>query len=379
MGSMTERDAYIALNMMDKIGPVGVRSLVSVLGSASAIFSASAAELQQADGIGPLLAEQILRRRDDLEVEGEMQRAAETGTRLVTPLDDEYPAALKTIHDPPLALYVRGQLKAADRHGIAVVGTRHPTHYGMDCARNLSYQLAKAGVCVISGLALGVDTAAHEGALRSGGRTLAVIGSGFDHLYPDENTGLAERIAEHGAVLSEFPFARKPDKTTFPMRNRIVSGISRGVLVIEAGLRSGAMITASQAMEQGRSVFAVPGRIDSYASAGTNALLKDGAGLVTGAGDILEHFEMLFPLPARQAADPSAPGEDRGMPVATGRPDLNGDETRVITLLEGGEMGVDVLIRESGIRPAVMASLLVGLELKKVVRMLPGRQVTLIR
>jgi DNA processing protein len=376
---MTERDAYIALNMMDKIGPVGVRSLVSVLGSASAIFSATAAELQQADGIGPLLAEQILRRRDDLDVETEMRRAGETATRLVTPLDDEYPAALKTIHDPPLALYVRGQVKPSDRHGIAVVGTRHPTHYGMDCARNLSYQLGKAGVCVVSGLALGVDTAAHEGALRSGGRTLAVIGSGFDHLYPDENVRLAERIAEQGAVMSEFPFARKPDKATFPMRNRIVSGISRGVLVIEAGLRSGAMITASQAMEQGRSVFAVPGRIDSYASAGTNALLKDGAGLVTGVSDILEHFEMLFPLSARPVADPSVSGGDRGLRVAMDRPDLGGDEKRVITLLEGGEMGVDVLIRESGIRPAVMASLLVGLELKKVVRMLPGRQVTLIR
>jgi len=374
---MTERDAYIALNMMDKIGPVGVRSLVATLGSASAIFSATAAELQRADGIGKQLAEQILRRRDDLDLDGEMRRAGETGTRLITPLDDEYPAALKTIHDPPLALYLRGQLKPADRHGIAVVGTRHPTHYGMDCARSLSFQLGKAGVCVISGLALGVDTAAHEGALRSGGRTLAVIGSGLDNLYPDENAKLAERIAGHGAVISEFPFARKPDKATFPMRNRIVSGMSAGVLVIEAGLRSGAMITANQAMSQGRSVFAVPGRIDSYASVGTNALLKDGAGLVTGASDILEHFEMLFPPSAQAGAE--AGGTGNNAPSALCRPDLNDDEKKVTALLAGGEMGVDVLIRESGIRPAVMASLLVGLELKKVARMLPGRQVTLVR
>ncbi len=376
MTGMTERDAYIALNMMDRIGPVGVRSLVSVLGSATAIFSASATELQQAEGIGRQLADQIVRRRDELDLDGEKRRAEDTGTRLLTPLDDEYPGALTTIHDPPLALYIRGRLKPADRQGIAVVGTRHPTHYGMDCARNLSYQLGKAGVCVLSGLALGVDTAAHEGALRAGGRTVAVIGSGLDHLYPDENACLAERIAEHGAVLSEFPFARKPDKTTFPMRNRIVSGMSMGVLVIEAGHRSGAMITATQALSQGRSVFAVPGRIDSYASVGTHALLKDGAGLVTEARDILEHFEMLFPLSARTGEAGSGPAGKAALPP---RPDLNADEQKVIDLLAGGEMAVDTLIRESGIRPAVMASILVGLELRNGVRMLPGRQVTLIR
>ncbi len=370
-GMMTERDAYIALNMMDRIGPVGVRSLVSVLGSASAIFSASAADLQQAEGIGKVLAEGIVTRREALDVAGEMQRAADTGTRLVTPLDEEYPAALRTIHDPPLALYVRGAIKPTDRHAIAVVGTRNPTHYGMDCTRKLSYQLGKAGICVLSGLALGVDTAAHEGALRAGGRTVAVIGSGFDHIYPEENIPLAERIAEHGAVISEFPFGRKPDKTTFPMRNRIVSGMSMGVLVVEAGLRSGAMITANQAMSQGRTVFAVPGRIDSYASAGPHALLKDGAGLVTEARDILDHFEMLFPASALVGKETPA------APVC--RPDLNADEQAVTTLLAGGEMGVDVLIRESGIRPAVMASLLVGLELKRIVKMLPGRSVTLIR
>lgn len=365
---MTERDAYIALNMMDRIGPVGVRALAEALGSVTAIFSATAAELQQASGIGPRVADQICRGRDALDMDGELSRAEETGTRLITPLDDEYPAALKTIHDPPLALYVRGQIRPTDRHGIAVVGTRHPTHYGMDSARKLSYQLAKAGICVTSGLAMGVDAAAHEGALRAGGRTLAVIGSGLDNLYPPENADLAARIAEHGALISEFPFARKPDKTTFPMRNRIVSGMSMGVLVIEAGLRSGAMITANQAMQQGRSVFAVPGRIDSYASVGPNALLKDGAGLVTEARDILEHFEMLFPVDKE--------GESAAAPC---HPDLNADEQNVVTLLAGGEMGVDMLIRESGVRPAVMASLLVGLELRRIVKMLPGRSVTLIR
>lgn len=367
---MTDRDGYIALNVMDGIGPVGVRSLVEVLGSVSAIFGATAAQLQQADGVGPRLAERICRQREALDVSGEKRHADETNTRIIAFCDDDYPSALKTIHDPPLVLYVRGSIKPVDKHGMAIVGTRHPTHYGVDCARKLAYQLARNGVCVISGLAAGIDTAAHEGALRAAGRTLAVIGSGLDHLYPPENAGLAERVIAHGALISEFPFARKPDKTTFPMRNRIVSGLSMGTLVVEAGLRSGAMITANLAMQQGRSVFAVPGRIDAYASAGPNALLKDGAGLVTEGRDMLEHFEMLFPVEKQQSDALSAKAS---------LSNLNRDERAAVALLADGELSVDALIRESGISPAVMASLLVGLELRQIIKMLPGRRVALIR
>jgi DNA processing protein len=198
--------------------------------------------------------------------------------------------------------------------------------------------------------------------------TVAVIGSGFDHMYPSENIALAERIANQGAVLSEFPFTRKPDKTTFPMRNRIVSGMSKGVLVVEAGRRSGAAITANQALSQGRSVFAVPGRIDSYLSVGTNALIKEGAYLVTDVQDILEHFEMLFPK--------SLLDDEGKRPVNL--PDLSEDETKIVKLLAKGEMGVDLLIRQSGISTAKVASVLIALELKKIVRMLPGRKVELI-
>jgi DNA processing protein len=368
---MTEQEAYITLNMMERIGPVGVRSLVSVLGSASAIFDASETALQQADGIGSALAGSLIRQRGHVRLEEELEHAAETNTRLITPLDEEYPDALRQIHDPPLALYVRGRLRPTDRHAIAVVGTRRATHYGMDSARKLSYQLGKAGMCVLSGLAVGIDTASHEGALRAGGRTVAVIGSGFDHIYPEENRDLADRISEHGAVLTEFPFSRKPDKTTFPMRNRIVSGLSKGVLVIEAGQRSGAAITANQALSQGRSVFAVPGRIDSYASMGTNYLIKQGAYLVTGVRDILEHFEMLFP---QNAGDCDDTGDDTpALSMA-----LSEDESMVVKVLKKGELGVDVLIRESGISPSKIASLLVALELRRVVRMLPGQKVEMI-
>ena len=364
---LTDREAYIALNMMDRVGPVRVRAMVEALGSVGAIFEASADALQQVDGVGPALARAVMEQRDRLDPVQEESLAAAKGVKLVTPVDSDYPAALRKIHDPPLALYVRGRLCAGDAQSIAVVGTRHPTHYGMECAQKLSYGAAKAGLCVISGLALGVDTAAHEGTLQAQGRTIAVIGGGFDHMYPTENIRLAERISENGAVVSEFPFSRKPDRTTFPMRNRIVSGMSRGVLVVEAGLESGAMITANQAMEQGRSVFAVPGRIDSYASRGPNALIRDGAHVVTELRDLLEHFEMLFPAQCEAAVKQGycAPGLDE-------------NERKIVDLLGGGDMGVDRLIRESGIDPAKMASLLVGLELKKVVKMLPGRSVALL-
>ncbi len=365
--SLTDREAYIALNVMDRVGPVRVRAMAEALGSVSAIFAASAQELQQIDGVGPVLARAVVAQRERIDPVQEESDALAKGVQIVTPLDPEYPAALLTIHDPPLALYVRGHLRAGDAQSIAVVGTRHPTHYGVECAQKLSFGVAKAGLCVVSGLALGVDTAAHEGALQARGRTIAVIGGGFDHLYPVENVRLAERIAENGAVISEFPFARKPDRTTFPMRNRIVSGMSRGVLVVEAGQESGAMITANQAMEQGRSVFAVPGRIDSYASRGPNALIRDGAHVVTELRDLLEHFEMLFPEQCEAAVKQGY--------CASG---LSEEERRVVALLGGGDMSVDRLIRESGIAPAGMASLLIGLELKKVIKMLPGRSVALL-
>jgi len=368
--SMTEREAYIALNMMEKIGPVSVRALVTSLGSASAIFDASDDVLRKSVGVGPALAASIVSQRDDIQdaLSAELERAEGSDTHIITPLDSEYPAALQKIHDPPLALYMRGRLLPIDRHALAVVGTRRATHYGMDVTRNLSYQLAKAGVCVVSGLALGVDTAAHEAALHAGGRTIAVIGSGFDHVYPEENGELANKIAANGAVLSEFPFARQPDKTTFPMRNRIVSGMSAGVLVVEADFKSGAIITANQALSQGRTVFAVPGRIDSRRSAGTNALIKDGAYLVTGASDILEHFEMLLPK--------SFGSESQATQIR--QVALSADEQTVVLALEKGEMGIDQLIRETGIATASVSSLLIALELKRVVRVLPGRKVELI-
>jgi DNA processing protein len=366
---MNEREAYIALNMMEKIGPVGVRALSEQLGSALAIFDADNAALTSARGIGPEAASAIIRQRDSVDWKGEIERAASLNARIITQIDEEYPKQLLEIHDPPIALYVQGSIESRDKHAIAVVGTRRPTHYGREAAAMLTGQLVRSGFVVISGLAQGIDTVAHETALKSNGRTLAVLGGGLDHLYPPSNAELAQRISEHGAVLTEFPFGRQPDKTTFPMRNRIVSGLSLGVLVVEAGSSSGALITANQALEQGRSVFAVPGRIDSHASAGTNGLIKSGARLVTDIEDILHEYEFLIPPGARQRA------EEKTLP----RPDLSNEEAVLAQMLSDGERDVDSLIRDSGLAASVVGSSLIGLEMKKMVRMLPGRVVEMIR
>lgn len=354
--------------MMERIGPVGVRSLIDALGSVLAIFSAPREALRAARGIGRETAESIVAQRDTLDWRGEMERADREGLRILTQVDAEYPAALKQIYDPPLALYVRGHIETRDRHAVGVIGTRRPTLYGRETTARLTAQLARCGMTIVSGLAEGVDTVAHDAALGAGGRTLAVIGSGMDCLYPSSNRALAERIAGHGAVISEFPFGRKPDKTTFPIRNRVVSGLSMGVLVTEAGATSGALITVRQALDQGRSVFAVPGRIDSNASQGANELLKQGAQCVTCAEDVLSAFDLLIPPTATaQAARTARP-----------RPELSASETSLVELIRDGVQDVDSLIRRSGISAADIGTVLVGLEMKRVARMRPGRVVELV-
>ena len=368
---MNARDAYILLNMMEKVGPVVVRALTEHLGTIDAIFSAGSLDLQGARGVGPELARGILEQRETLDLAKELQAADALGARLLTPLDEEYPAALREIHGPPLAMYVQGGFESRDKHAIAIVGTRHPSHYGKEVAERLGTQLAQAGFTIVSGLAEGVDTAAHQGALAAGGRTIAVLGGALDCLYPPSNVGLARKIAEQGAVVSEFPLGRQPDRTTFPIRNRIVSGMSMGIVVVEAGLTSGAMITAKQALEQGRQVMAVPGRIDSARSLGCHSLIRAGATLVRGLDDILEEFEFLFP---RKTGDTIKGGASTAARVA-----LSAEESSLVAALADGEQGIDALIRVSGLKPAVVSSLLLGLEMKRVIRMRPGRMVELVQ
>ena len=367
---MTDREAYIALNTVEGIGPVTVRKLMEALGSVTAVFDADAALLRSVKGVGPETARRLTESVDHGCWQREIEQAEAMGITILTPVDGRYPSSLKTIHDPPLVLYVQGELQERDGQGVAMVGTRRPTHYGMEMARKLAFGVAKAGLTVVSGLARGIDTASHMGALTAKGRTVAVIGAGLQHIYPTENRELAAQIAENGAVVSEFPLGRLPDKTTFPMRNRIVSGMTQATVVIEAGHKSGSIITADQAAAQGRTVFALPGRIDSYASQGTNALLKDGASIVTRLEDILEHYEILRPVM-------TAAGE-ADLTTAQRRLSLSEEENRLVELVVRGIGQVDGLIRESGLGPARVGSLLVALELKRMIKLLPGRQVELV-
>ena len=368
MRRMTEREAYIALNMTDLVGPVRVRALIAAFGSPQAVFAADRAQLLGVKGIGEDVAESILNQRDSLDPAAEEEKARALGARIVTPVDAEYPEPLSKIYDPPLALYIRGTLEKTDRHAIAMVGTRHATHYGLSIADKLAYQLGKVGFTVVSGLARGIDTAAHRGALKAGGRTIAVIGSALDRLYPPENEKLAEEIVQHGAVISEYTLGREPDRTTFPYRNRVISGLSMGVVVVEAGATSGALHTVDQALEQGRTVFAVPGRVDNPTSKGPHRLIKNGARLVEDVDDILQEFEFLIPPEKKDAAD-----------KLDSRPEviLSDLEQKIVRALWEEPLDVDSLARRSGLKSHEVSSLLIGLEMKRIVRMLPGRLVEL--
>ncbi len=303
----------------------------------------------------------------------EKRRITEHGISLLTLEDDHYPAALRTIHDPPFLLYMKGSLTSADDAAIGVVGSRRTTHYGRDQAKKLSFQLAKAGFCIVSGLARGIDTAAHEAALAAGGRTIAVLGSGIGNLYPPENQALADRIAESGAVLSEFPVLYVPDKQSFPLRNRIVAGISRGLLVVEAPVRSGSLITANQALEQGRSVFAVPGPIDRPTSEGCHRLIQQGATLVCTVQDVIDELGLeinslafdFFPE-TRESSSKSGENPKRQL-------DLSDAETKILTELAQGDSTIDSLSEATGINAGKVGATLLQLELKSLIKQLPGK------
>ncbi len=369
MGRMEQREAYIVLNMIEGLGPVSVRRLIDVLGSPKAILEADREALMEARGVGEKLALKIVVQRDGIDASEEIEKARDSGARIITPMDDEYPSALKTIHDPPLALYVRGSLLPKDGKALAIVGSRATSHYGLNAADRLAYQLGQVGFTVVSGLARGTDTAAHCGVMKGGGRTIAVLGGAIDCLYPPENEGLADKIAKNGAVVSEYPMGRQADRMTFPYRNRIISGLSMGVLLIESDLKGGSMHTADAAMEQGRTVFALPGRIDTPGARGPHKLIKNGAKLVESLDDILEEYEFLIPPSEREAPKPAT----------AARPDvpLSDVETVIVDALWSESLDVDTLARQAGLRSHELSGILLGLEMKRVVRMLPGRIVEL--
>ena len=366
---MTTEDAFLALNLLPRLGPVRVRRLLSQFSNdPTAVLSAPESDLKKVDGIGNEMASSILNWENLIDLAEEKRRIADHGISLLTIDSDDYPVALRQIYDPPFLLYVRGKILPRDKHAIAVVGSRRTTHYGTEAARKLSFQLAHAGVTIVSGLARGIDTAGHEAALAAGGRTIAVLGSGIGNVYPAENKGLADRIAENGAVISEFPVLYVPDKQSFPLRNRIVSGLSQGVLVVEAPERSGSMITANQAMDQGRIVFAVPGQIDRPTSGGCHRLIQQGAKLVCDSDDILAEIDAFSELDLKGDESSTEPGDSRI--------DTLGETERKVLAAFGNEteMLVDDLVPIVELPLATVSVALLQLEMKRVVKQLPGKR-----
>ncbi len=292
--------------------------------------------------------------------ERELAKAHESGVSIITSDDPAYPDNLKDAPDPPLCLYVKGGLLSRDTAAIAIVGTRRPTHYGEKITYDMARDLASAGITIVSGLARGIDTQAHKGALSVGGRTIAVLGCGIDVAYPPENRGLMEEIAHsgRGAVITENPFGTKPESGYFPARNRIISGLSRGTAIIEAAEDSGSLITADYAIKQGRRLFAVPGSVVSPNSRGPNSLIKAGALLVEGAGDVLQALKMQ-PL--------KAPAE------AEAQPALTRDECAVFKSITDEPKHIDVVTSESGLAPGKAGGTLMNLELKGLIKQMPGK------
>ena len=362
---MEPREALVALNLIEHVGPVRVRQLLEHFGDAPTILRAARSQLLQVRGIGEDTADAIAHWEQTISLDAELKRIAEFGCRVVTQADPEYPEQLRQIYDPPIVLYVKGELSAKDKNAVSMVGSRMTTHYGIEVARKLAYQLAYLGITVVSGGARGIDTASHQGALTGKGRTIAVLGTGINLVTPPENVKLFEQIAANGALVTQFPFNRPADKQSFPIRNRIVAGMTLGTVVVEANLTSGALITANFATEYGRQVFAVPGRIDSPRSKGCHDLIKKGAKLCEGAEDILSEFEYLFPPSNR----PPSAGETGVLPAI----ELSQSEQKVYDLLSNEEIGIDEVIRQSGLPSSAVSVALLSLEMKRLIRQLPGK------
>lgn len=371
---MTRFEALVSLNLVPEIGSIRLKKLLEAFGTPENILKAPQEKLTQVYGIGEKITQKICAfKKEDLEKE--LSLAKRRGLKIITLEDADYPQNLKNIYDPPPVLYVKGELKKEDEASIAIVGSRRASFYGLSCAQKFASDLAENSFTIISGMARGVDTAAHKGALKQKGRTIAVIGSGFKHLYPPENRRLADEIAGCGAVISEFPIETKPLPQNFPQRNRVISGLSLGVLVVEAARNSGALITANFALEQGREVFALPGKVDSGNSFGTNALIKDGAKLVSCVEDILEELNG-FAMPAGRQAScvvRRAP-ESKSLKRKTQDLERTKEEDILYNALSKDPVSLDELAEKTAMSIPKLSAVLFKLQIKKLIQQLPGKQ-----
>jgi len=362
-----EQRALVALSLVKGIGPGRLRALLARFRTPARVFRASRSALTGVDGIGRATAASICEFDDHDAVERQLRRAEELDATLIAPWDARFPERLKHIYDPPALLWMRGTLTAADERALAIVGTRRCTDYGRAQARHFAGELARHGVTVVSGLAYGIDAAAHKGALDAGGRTIAVLGSGLGRIYPQKNAGLAAQAAKQGAVLSELGLDAPPDAPNFPERNRIVSGLTLGTLVVESHAEGGSLITARMALEQNREVFAVPGSVGRPASMGANRLIqRSHAKLVLDVDDILEEL----PVPSDPEPDAAEASETPTAPP----PALSGAEERLYEALSATPMHVDRLCSETGVAPSTALATLLSLEMKGLVRQLAGKQ-----
>ncbi len=365
-GELSEKQAFLVLNALPDIGPITTNRLLAAFGDdPRRLFEAPARELESVKGVGPRISANLRAWRTLVDLEKEEERLAHAGAAFVSCRDAAYPPLLRELADAPLGLYRRGEY-AFDAPCVAIVGSRRTTLYGQATAKKLGHDLARLGFCVVSGLARGIDTFAHEGALEAGGRTAAVLGNGIDIIYPPENLALYQRIEERGAILTEFPFGRRADRQSFAMRNRIVAGMCRAVIVVESDVSGGSMITAKFAGEQGRLVFAVPGRIDQPSSAGCHQLIRDGATLLTSVDDVLGELNYLEGFgPAGVAAVPED-GERAERLAGVPPGDLGADEAAVLAGFAGGAiLGPDALVGLTGLPSHTVSATLMMLELKR--------------
>jgi DNA processing protein len=347
---------------------IGIRTYKTLLerfGSSEAILNAPRAELEAIPGIGQKLANAIVEDSRNVNIADEINLAKEKGVQILAYTNDKYPKHLKSIYDPPLVLYVKGNILESDVLAIAIVGARRCTYYGLSQAERFGRLLAQKGFCIVSGMARGIDAAAHRGALSAHGRTIAVLGCGLGVIYPRENIELAEQIAQHGAIVSEFPMNTPPDFRNFPPRNRLISGLSLGVLVVESSLKSGSLITAQWALEQGKEVFAIPGNIDNIYSRGTHKLIKEGAKLVEDITDIIQE---LGPV-AETLNISEAPVTNDPRSLL-----LNSHEKKIFSLLSSTPKDIEEIIRTAKLPSSVVSSTLLILEIKKLVKQLPGKR-----
>ena len=350
---------WLGLKTVPGVGNRLFLNLIQHFGELAKVFSASRGELLQVEGVNARLVSAIQDYKIPREVEEDLSLAEKNGVRIITFSDPDYPTLLRHIHDPPPVLYVYGSLHP-DSLNIAIVGSRNATPYGRTVTEDLSGDLIRRGFTVVSGMARGIDSAAHIGALTAGGKTIAVLGCGLGTIYPAENKKLFHRIAENGAVISEFPFLTSPEAHNFPIRNRIISGLSLGAVIVEATHQSGSLITARLAAEQGREVFAVPGSITSFKSMGTHRLIKQGAKLVEHVDDIVEELNIAQPIPSVHIKEePTIP--------------LTPEEKRIIDELSPYPVHIDKLVRRLSLSAAHVSGTLLQLELKGLVTQSPGK------